>query len=107
VCRWHAIYRSKTLDEGYNFASNLVIIKGLHAKLWAFKVVGVQVVKIPGFPFGRLETKCHLDVAPVERRRVYYKEEGGGFPQVQAIVSLVSLKLPMVRPRTKSVQNMH
>jgi hypothetical protein len=34
-------------------------------------------------------TKSHLDVAPVERHRVYYKGEGGGFPQVWAVVSLV------------------
>jgi hypothetical protein len=31
----------------------------------------------------------HLDVVPVEWRRVYYKGEGGGFPQVRAVVSLV------------------
>jgi hypothetical protein len=33
--------------------------------------------------------KSHLDVGPVERCRVYYKGEGGGFPQVRAVVSLV------------------
>jgi len=33
--------------------------------------------------------KNHLDVGPVERSRVYYKGEGGGFPQVRAVVSLV------------------
>jgi hypothetical protein len=36
------------------------------------------------------EKKKHLDVALVERRRVYYKGEGGGFPQVWVVVSLVS-----------------
>jgi hypothetical protein len=35
------------------------------------------------------EEKSHLDVSPVERCRVYYKGEGGGFPQVRAVVSLV------------------
>ncbi len=44
---------------------------------------------ISRLPFGSLETKSHLDVAPVEKRRVYYKGESGGFPQVQAVVSLV------------------
>jgi hypothetical protein len=34
--------------------------------------------------------KSHLDVAPMERCRVYYKGEGGGFPQVRAVVSQVS-----------------
>jgi hypothetical protein len=33
--------------------------------------------------------KSHLDVGPVERSRVYYKGEGGGFPQVWAMMSLV------------------
>jgi hypothetical protein len=33
--------------------------------------------------------------------------EGGGFPQVRAVVSLVSPKLPVVRPNTKCVQTMH
>jgi hypothetical protein len=37
-----------------------------------------------------LETKCHLDVSLMERHKVYYKGEGGGFPQVQAVVSLVN-----------------
>jgi hypothetical protein len=38
---------------------------------------------------GVLGEKSHLDVGPVERSRVYYKGEGGGFPQVWAVVSLV------------------
>jgi hypothetical protein len=45
--------------------------------------------------FGTPETKkTHLDVAPMERRRVYYKGEGGGFPQVRAVVSLVCPSCP-------------
>jgi hypothetical protein len=55
----------------------------------AHKVMGLQSHKSPNF--GRLETKCYLDVGPMERCRVYYKGEGGGFPQVRAMVSLVSL----------------
>jgi len=38
---------------------------------------------------GVLREKSHLDVGLVEKCRVYYKGEGGGFPQVQAVVSLV------------------
>jgi len=37
------------------------------------------------------DKKIHLVVGPLERCRVYYKGEGGGFPQVQAVVSLVCL----------------
>ncbi len=40
-------------------------------------------------PLGSLGTKSHLDVGAVERCKVYYKGEGGGFPQVRAVVSFV------------------
>jgi hypothetical protein len=52
-------------------------------------------------------TKCHLDVGLVERHRVYYKGEGGGFPQVRAVMSLVNSSLPVARPNTKSALTMH
>jgi hypothetical protein len=90
VCRRHVTYRWKALDESYNFALDLIAIGGLHTKLWGPKVAIIQVVGILGLPLGSPRTKCHLDVAPVERRRKYYKGEGGGFPQVWAVVNLVS-----------------
>jgi hypothetical protein len=43
---------------------------------------------------GTPRTKSHLDVGLVERHRVYYKGGGGGFPQVQAMMSLVSPSCP-------------
>ncbi len=52
-------------------------------------------------------TKCHLDVGFMERHKVYYNGEGGGFPQVWAMVSLVSLNLPVARLSTKNAQIMH
>ncbi len=79
----------------------------MHARLWAPKVAGVLVVKISGLPLGSPRTKCHLDVGLVERHKIYYKREGGGFPQVWAVVSLVSLSLPMVHLNTKSAPTMH
>jgi hypothetical protein len=47
-------------------------------------------------------TKCHLDVGLVEKHRVYYKREGGGFPQVWAMVSLMNPSLLVAHPNTKS-----
>jgi hypothetical protein len=91
----------------YNFLLNLIAIGGLHAKLWAPKVVRILVVGILGLPLENLGTKCHLDVALMERCRVYYKGEGDGFPQVRAVVSLVNPNLPVARSNTKSVQIMH
>ncbi len=62
---------------------------------------------ILGLLFMSPRTKYYLDVGIVERHIVYYKGEGGGFPQVWAMVSLVSSNLLVVRPNIKSVQLMH
>jgi hypothetical protein len=56
---------------------------------------------ISGLPLGSPGTKGHLDVAPVEWRRVYYTGERGGFPRVQVVVSQVSSELPVAYPSTK------
>jgi hypothetical protein len=48
--------------------------------------------------------KSHLDVSPVESHRVYYKGEGGGFPQVRAVVSLVCPCCPWLVPTPKVFQ---
>jgi len=105
--RWFATYRLKAFDEAYNFSSNLIPIRGLHVKLWAFKVAGVPVVRISGLPLVSPKTKWHLGVGLMASHRVYYKGEDVGFPQVWAMVSLVSSSLPMIRPSTKSVPIMH
>jgi len=38
-------------------------------------------VPVLGFPFGNLGKKCHLDVAPVESHRIYYREGSGASSQ--------------------------
>ncbi len=73
TCRQRATYHWKALDKKYNFASNLIVIKGLHTKLCAFKIIRIPIVGISKLPLGSPRTKSHLDVAPMERRRVYYK----------------------------------
>jgi hypothetical protein len=88
--RWHATYCWKALNEGYNFTSNLISIGGLQRKLWAPKVPRIPSLKISGLPLGSPRTKSHLDVALVKRHKVYYKGEGGGFPQVSAVRSFVN-----------------
>jgi hypothetical protein len=107
ACKWRAIYRCKALDKDYNFSSDLILIGCVHTKLWGPKVAEVPTLGILGLPFGSFGTKCHLDVGLVKRHKVYYKGGGGGFPQVRAVVSLVSPSSPVVRPTTKSVQTMH
>jgi hypothetical protein len=78
----------------------------------AHKVMGLQSRESPNFEnfetaFGSPRTKCHLDMSLMKRHIIYYKGEGGDFPQVWAVVSIVSPNLPVARPRTKSVQTMH
>jgi hypothetical protein len=107
LCKWHVTYHWKALDKGYNFVLDLISIRGLHIKLWGPKVVGIPILAISGLPLESPGTKSHLDVGLMERHKVYYKGEGGDFPQVRAMVSLVSLSLPVARPSTKSVQTMH
>jgi hypothetical protein len=57
-------------------------------KAWESQLLGVSRL-----PLGSLGTKEHLGVGPMAMHKIYYKGEGGGFPQVQAVVSLVSLCL--------------
>jgi hypothetical protein len=52
---------------------------------------------------GSPETKSHSDVGAVERQKVYYRGEGGGFPRVRAVVSQMNLELPMACPSTNGV----
>jgi hypothetical protein len=48
-----------------------------------------------GLQNGSPGTKSHLDGTFAEWCRIYYMGEGGGFPRVQAVVSLVSPELPV------------
>jgi hypothetical protein len=93
-CRGRATYRWKALNESYNFASDRTSIGGFLAKLWGSKVAGVPFGAISGLPLGSPEKNSHLDVASMESCRVYYKGEGGGFPHVRAVVSLMCLCCP-------------
>jgi len=91
-----AIRRWKDLDEGYKCGLDLVAIKLCSRELWAPKVPGLQPGQfrdnfgtISGLQLGSPGKKSHLDVVPVGCRREYYMGEGGGFPRVRAVVSLV------------------
>jgi hypothetical protein len=47
--RWRTTYHWKALDEGYNFALDLIPIGGLHTKLWPQKVMAPQSRRSPNF----------------------------------------------------------
>ncbi len=107
--KWRATYLWKALDEGYNFALDLVAIGALRKKLWAPKVANCKNLNCGNFgtPTWESQYKMPFGCGPVERCRAYYKREGGGFPQVWVVVSLVSAGLFVARPNTKSVQTMY
>jgi hypothetical protein len=100
ACKWSVTHHWKYLEESYKFDLDLIPIRGLSKELWSLKVLKVQMGTIVGFLLGSLWTKSHSDVGATERHKVYYVGEDGGFPQVRAVVSQVSLKLPMVCPST-------
>jgi hypothetical protein len=89
--RWQcATWSWKALEESYNFGSYLVPIRAWSEKLWMPKVPGVQTGIVSGLHLGSPGKKSHLDVASAQSCREYYKGEGGGFPQVQAVVCHVN-----------------
>jgi len=102
-----ATWRWKALDESYNIDLDCIAIQGLLAKLWGSKVLEVPFGAISGLPLGSPGKNNHLDVGSMESHRVYYKGEGGGFPQVWVVVSLVCPCLPVVRPSTKGASTLH
>jgi hypothetical protein len=69
--------------------------------------VKVPTLAILGLPFGSPRTKSHLDVGLMERHRIYYKGEGGGFPLSLGCGESCESELPVARPSTKSVPTMH
>jgi hypothetical protein len=73
----------------------------------AKKVTGVPTLAISWLPLRNLGTKSHSDATLAGRCRVYYMGEGGGFPRVRAMVSIVSRRLFMARSNTKGAPTLH
>jgi hypothetical protein len=95
VCRWCAPYCWKTFDNGYNFASNLILIRGFCAKLWAPKVAGV-----PG------QNDIWV-LVPWPCTKYTIRGKVVASPQVRAMVSLLSHVNPwllMARSCTKVLE---
>ncbi len=107
ACRWRVTYSWKDLNEGYNFALNLITIRGLQKKLWESKFVEVPISRISRLQLGNPKTKWDLGAGPMARHREYYKGEGGGFPLVRAVMNIVNPWLPVACPCTKNVPTMH
>jgi hypothetical protein len=61
----------------------------LKSGVMAVQSSGSPAGTISGLHFGSPGNLCHSDVACTTSRREYYMGEGGGFPRVRAVVSLV------------------
>jgi len=61
----------------------------LQSGVMAVQSSGSPAGIISGLHFGSLGNLCHSDVASATSHREYYMGEGGGFPRVRAVVSLV------------------
>jgi len=61
----------------------------LQSRVMAVQSSGTPAGTISGLHFGSLGNLCHSDVASATSSREYYMGEGGGFPRVWAVVSLV------------------
>jgi len=98
MCKWSVTHCWKALEESYNFASYLIPIRDLSRELRAPKVVGFQTGTVSGLFLGNPENKksfgCGCGTAT---QRILY---GGRwcFPQVWAVVNLVSLCCPWLVP---------
>jgi hypothetical protein len=57
ACKWRATCHWKDLDERYNFNLYLILIGGLHKKLWTCKVARVPTLAISGLSLGSPGTK--------------------------------------------------
>jgi hypothetical protein len=108
--RWHDTYHWKPLDKGYNLASNLTLIGGLHTKLWASKVTKVSISRISRFQLRSPWTKWHLGVGPVARHKEYYKGARWWFPPSlnhgeswESMYALVRLAPKMFQLRTNQL----
>jgi hypothetical protein len=72
------------------------------------EIMALQSARSPNFgKFGNPMTKWHLGASPVAKHREHYKGEGGGFLQVWAMMSLMSLCLPVARLCIKNVPTIH
>jgi hypothetical protein len=71
----------------------------------AHRVMGLQSYET--LSCGNFVTKWHLGDDPMVRHKVYYKGEGGGFPQIRAMLSFVNSSLLVIRPSSKNVRTKH
>jgi hypothetical protein len=101
-----AIRRWKDLDEGYKFGSDLVVIRSRSRELWAPKVPGLHPGRFRdnfGTPFRESREFVPFGCSPTGRRRVYYREYGGGILLSSGRGVSCGPKCPWLIPTPKGV----
>jgi hypothetical protein len=90
---WHQIWvcdmALKRSQRGLQLWFKCRCNQTLQSRVMAVQSSGSIVGTISGLHFGSPNKMCHLDVASTASCREYYMGEGGGFPRVRAVVSLV------------------
>jgi hypothetical protein len=66
----------------------------MHKMLWASKVTGILISRILGLLTWESQDKMTFGCRPRHQVQKNYKGEGGGFPQVRAVVNFVSPHSP-------------
>jgi hypothetical protein len=105
-CRGCATYRWKALDKSYNFALDHISIRGLLAKLWGSKVVGVPASAISGLSFGSPRREKPFGCRLRGQSQSILKGGRWWLPPSLSHESSVFV-LPVVRPSTKGAPTMH
>jgi hypothetical protein len=67
----------------------------------------VSILRILGLLMWEFWEKCHLRVASKANHRKYCKEEGGGFPQIWAVVNFVNPCMCVPCLCTKNIQTIN
>jgi hypothetical protein len=83
---WFRSCRDQTLQSGVMSAQSAV---GSYERSKSWDSNRDNFGTISRLQLGSPGKKSHLDVALAERCREYYMGEGGGFPRVQAVLSLM------------------
>ncbi len=109
ACKWRAVPHTigKRLMKAITLLQTSPQSKVFIKKIWPLKSWESQFQEFWDSQLESLETKWYLGVGHVARHREYYKEEGGGFSQVQAMANFVKSCLLVAHPCTKNVWTTH
>jgi hypothetical protein len=76
------------------------------SRVMAVQSSGSPIGTISGLHFGSPGNLCHLDVGAAERRRVYYREYGGGILPRSGLWCVSWSKVPVACPNTQGCPGM-